>query len=114
MCTRSQRPSFNQYTMAQQKKKNQTDDADNAKDDIEMIEEAKEYILSFKEIDNQRKMRKKVKPRNPMPQLMKKEKPKQIPYQRKEVNMNGIRLEKLSFGTLRRYQYFFKLDKLAG
>ena len=32
-------------------------------------------------------------------------------YKRKPVNTNGIRLDKLSFGTLRRYQYFFGLDK---
>ena len=32
-------------------------------------------------------------------------------YKRKAINKNGIKLEKLSFGTLRRYQYFFGLDK---
>ena len=48
-------------------------------------------------------MRKKVKARNPMPSLTKKEKPKQVPYQKKEINTQGIQLSKLSFGTLRRY-----------
>ena len=32
-------------------------------------------------------------------------------YKRRTINSNGIKLEKLSFGTLRRYQYFFGLDK---
>ena len=27
------------------------------------------------------------------------------------MNTSGIRLDKLSFGTLRRYQYFFGMDK---
>lgn len=31
---------------------------------------------------------------------------------RKSINTDGIRLDKLSFGTLRRYQYFFGLDKI--
>ena len=47
-----------------------------------------------------------------MPNLVPKAKPKVVPYQRKHVNTNGIRLDKLSFGTLRRYQYFFGLDKV--
>lgn len=47
-----------------------------------------------------------------MPVLVKKNKPKVVPYQRKQINTNGIRLDKLSFGTLRRYQYFFGLDKV--
>lgn len=49
-----------------------------------------------------------------MPNLMNKKKPKVVPYQRNEINTHGIRLDKLSFGTLRRYQYFFKLDKMTG
>tara|TARA_B110000285_G_C14697814_1_gene412058 strand:- start:257 stop:391 length:135 start_codon:yes stop_codon:yes gene_type:complete len=32
-------------------------------------------------------------------------------YKRKPVDTCGIKLDKLSFGTLRRYQYFFGLDK---
>ena len=36
------------------------------------------------------------------------------PYVRKQTSTNGIRLDKLSFGTLRRYQYFFGLDKQEG
>lgn len=47
-----------------------------------------------------------------MPLLVKKNKPKQVPYMRKSINTDGIRLDKLSFGTLRRYQYFFGLDKI--
>ena len=49
------------------KKRNNADDADNHKDDIDMIEEAKKYISSFQLKESERKMRKKVKPRNPMP-----------------------------------------------
>ena len=40
--------------------------------------------------------------------------PKPVPkkaYIKKQVNTQGIRLDKLSFGTLRRYQYYFGLDK---
>jgi hypothetical protein len=33
------------------------------------------------------------------------------PYKRRQINTNGIKFDKLSFGTLRRYQYFFGLDK---
>ena len=36
---------------------------------------------------------------------------KKPPYTRRVINTHGIRLDKLSYGTLRRYQYFFKLDK---
>lgn len=32
-------------------------------------------------------------------------------YKRRAINTNGIRLDNLSFGTLRRYQYFFGIDK---
>ena len=32
-------------------------------------------------------------------------------YKRKPVDTCGLKLDKLSFGTLRRYQYFFGLDK---
>ena len=45
-----------------------------------------------------------------MPNLVKK-KPIKPAYQRKIVNTGGIKFEKLTFGTLRRYQYFFGLDK---
>ena len=58
------------------------------------------------------KSTKKVKPRCPMPVRAKRE-PKP-PYVRKQTSTNGIRLDKLSFGTLRRYQYFFGLDKQEG
>ena len=55
---------------------------------------------------------KKVQPRCPMP-ARKPRQPKPE-YKRKPINTNGIRLDKLSFGTLRRYQYFFGLDKQPG
>ena len=67
---------------------------------------------SLRSDDLPRQRQKKVKPRNPMPLLVKKNKPKQVPYMRKSINTDGIRLDKLSFGTLRRYQYFFGLDKI--
>ena len=38
-------------------------------------------------------------------------KPKRPEYKRKMTSTNGVKFEKLSLGTLRRYQYFFKLDK---
>ena len=38
-------------------------------------------------------------------------KPQKKVYTRRQINTNGIRLDKLSFGTLRRYQYFFGLEK---
>lgn len=47
-----------------------------------------------------------------MPNLVSKNKPKPEVYKRKTTNTDGIRLDKLSFGTLRRYQYFFGLDKI--
>lgn len=52
---------------------------------------------------------KKVQPRCPMP--ARKPKETKSEYKRKPINTNGIRFDKLSFGTLRRYQYFFGLDK---
>lgn len=52
---------------------------------------------------------KKVQLRCPMPIFV--PKPKKPEYKRKPINTNGIRLDKLSFGTLRRYQYFFGQDK---
>mmetsp|Transcript_14765 Transcript_14765/g.25119 ORF Transcript_14765/g.25119 Transcript_14765/m.25119 type:complete len:121 (-) Transcript_14765:65-427(-) len=52
---------------------------------------------------------KKVKPRCPMPPRPPRVEKQQ--YVRKQTNTNGIRLDKLSFGTLRRYQYYFGLDK---
>jgi hypothetical protein len=53
---------------------------------------------------------KKVFPRCPL--TVRSQKAPKQEYKRKPVNTNGIRLDKLSFGTLRRYQYFFGLDKL--
>lgn len=58
---------------------------------------------------NPSKSTKKVKPRCPMP-VRKPREPKPE-YKRRQINTNGIRLDKLTFGTLRRYQYFFGLDK---
>ena len=52
---------------------------------------------------------KRVFPRCPMPKRP--PKPIKPEYKKKPVNTNGIRLDKLSFGTLRRYQYFFGMDK---
>ena len=60
---------------------------------------------------NGSKSTKKVKPRNPMPNLIKKKPEKGAPYVRKFINTGGIKFDKLTFGTLRRYQYFFGLDK---
>lgn len=52
-----------------------------------------------------------------MPILVMKKKPNQTSLIQKgkvkKTITNGIRLDKLSFGTLRRYQYFFGLDKRA-
>ena len=52
---------------------------------------------------NGSKSTKKVKARNPMPHLVKKRLEKPGPYKRQEINTGGIKFEKLTFGTLRRY-----------
>ena len=44
-----------------------------------------------------------------MPKFVKK--PERKPYQRRHISTQGIRLDKLSYGTLRRYQYFFGVGK---
>lgn len=90
MCTRSQRPSYTIGVSNGHKKKNQPEEPDNQRDDVEMVEEARDYINSFQHLENERKMRKKVKPRKPMPNVMKQQKAKQKPYQKKEVNTQGI------------------------
>ena len=52
---------------------------------------------------------KKVFPRKPMPVYKRRE---QVPtYIRKQARTDGLRLDKLSFGTLRRYAYYFKLGE---
>ena len=45
-----------------------------------------------------------------MPNLIKKQE-KPNPYIRRSINTGGIKFDRLSFGTLRRYQYYFGLDK---
>ena len=45
-----------------------------------------------------------------MPNLIKKIDPRPK-YVKKNINTGGIRLDQLSFGTLRRYQYFHGLEK---
>ena len=59
---------------------------------------------------NGSKSTKKVKPRCSMPNLIKKKVPKPV-YERKKINTGGIKLDHLTFGTLRRYQYYFGLEK---
>ena len=56
------------------------------------------------------KSTKKVKPRCSMPNLIKNRAIKED-YKRKMTNTGGIKLEKLSYGTLRRYQYYFGIEK---
>ena len=69
-----------------------------------------ELNANFKSM-NGGKSTKKVRARNPMPVLVKKKPERGGPYKRQEFNTGGIKFDKLTFGTLRRYQYFFGIDK---
>ena len=64
------------------------------------------------EIRDKSKSTKKVFPRCAM--TIRPPRPPKPDYKRRQINTNGIRLDKLSFGTLRRYQYFFGIDKQKG
>ena len=81
-------------------------------------EQAKEESSVQEIVPEKKKKCKKVFARNPMPsdtpqrQAYKALIARQKNYVReKQTNTQGIRLDKLSFGTLRRYQYYFKLDR---
>ena len=85
---------------------------DNNKEDQDVKSDQDLDQKSEENIQNKIKSTKKVFPRNPMPVW--KPKPKKPTYVRKQISNNGVRLDKLTFGTLRRYQYFFKMDKKEG
>ena len=87
--------------------------SNDSQQNADMLNDKDDAELSEPEDPLLRKSRKKVKARNPMPILINPNKPKKVPYKRKPINVNGIRLDTLTFGTLRRYQYFFGLDKRA-
>ena len=79
MQTRSRRPSFLLQNLNNTKKKSPTDDKSQIQDDSEMDDESNERLSMLSDDPVKRKLRKKVKLRNPMPNVMK-TKPKVVPY----------------------------------